>query len=177
MSIRNRLLRFLGTIGILPEQIIPNEPVSLKPIGMVRNGVREPRRQEWTNVSSDIILRKELTDALNGIESYSHVVVVFYLHRVSDEERGRTECHPRGDERYPLQGVLATRTQHRPNPVGVSVVPLVKRRRNVLRVRGLDAINGTPILDVKPYIPQYDAPADVRLPDWVTRPLPAEKNP
>ncbi len=173
MSIRSRLLRFLGTVGILPEQIIPNEPVTLKPIGMVRNGVREPRRQEWANVSSDIILRKELTDALNGIEGYSHVIVLFHLHRVSDEERGRTQCHPRGDERYPLQGVLATRTQHRPNPVGVSVVSLVKRRRNVLRVRGLDAINGTPVLDVKPFIPQHDAPADVRLPDWVTRPLPA----
>ena len=170
MSFWRKILRFLGTIGILPEQIIPNEPVGLKPIGIVRNRVREPRLEGWENVSSDIIVRKALTGALDGIEGYSHIVVLFHLHRVSDEERDRIQCHPRGDERYPLQGVLATRTQHRPNPVGVSVVRLVKRRRNVLRVKGLDAINGTPVLDVKPYIPHYDAPADVRLPDWVTQP-------
>ncbi len=172
MSIRSRLQRFLGGIGILPEQIIPNEPVSLRPIGIVRNGVREPGRRDWANVSSDIILRKELADALEGIEAYTHVVVLFHLHRVSDEERGRTQCYPRGDDRYPLQGVLATRTQHRPNPVGATVVRLVKRRRNVLRVRGLDAVNGTPVLDVKPHIPQYDAPPDAHVPDWITRPLP-----
>lgn len=170
MSIRNRVLRFLGTIGILPEQIIPNEPVGLKPIGIVRNRVREPRMEGWEDIPSDIIVRKNLTGALDGIEGYSHVVVLFHLHRVSDEERGQTHCHPRGDPRYPLQGVFATRTQHRPNPVGISVVPLVKRRRNVLRVKGLDAINGTPVLDIKPYIPRYDAPSDVRLPEWVTQP-------
>jgi tRNA-Thr(GGU) m(6)t(6)A37 methyltransferase TsaA len=170
MTLRNRFLRFLGTIGILPEQIIPTEPIPLRPIGMVRNRVREPRMEGWEDVSSDIIVRKDLQSALDGLEDYSHVVVLFFLHRVSDDERGRTHCHPRGDPRYPLQGVLATRTQHRPNPIGVSVVPLLKRRRNVLRVKGLDAINGTPVLDIKPYLPRHDAPSDVRLPEWVTQP-------
>ncbi|MGD0765026.1 MAG: tRNA (N6-threonylcarbamoyladenosine(37)-N6)-methyltransferase TrmO [Dehalococcoidia bacterium] len=173
MTLRNRFLRFLGTIGILPERIIPTEPIPLKPIGIVRNRVREPRMEGWEDVSSDVIVRKDLQNALDGLEGYSHVVVLFFLHRVSDDEKGRTHCHPRGDERYPLQGVLATRTQHRPNPIGVSVVPLLKRRRNVLRVKGLDAINGTPVLDIKPYLPRYDAPSDVRVPEWVTQqPLP-----
>ena len=170
MTLRSRFLRLLGTIGILPEQIIPTEPIPLKPIGMVRNRVREPRMEGWEDVSSDIIVRKDLQSALDGLEDYSHVVVLFFLHRVSDDERGRTHCHPRGDPRYPLQGVLATRTQHRPNPIGVSVVPLLKRRRNVLRVKGLDAINGTPVLDIKPYLPHHDAPSDVRLPEWATQP-------
>ncbi|MGZ5154619.1 MAG: tRNA (N6-threonylcarbamoyladenosine(37)-N6)-methyltransferase TrmO [Burkholderiales bacterium] len=172
MVLGRRVTGILTKLGLLPEQLIPNEPVGLKPIGIVRNGVREPRMEGWEGISSDIILRKELTGALDGIEGYSHVIVLFHLHRVTDEERGQTHCHPRGDPRYPLQGIFATRTQHRPNPVGISVVPLMKRRRNVIRVKGLDAINGTPVLDIKPYIPRYDAPSEVRLPDWVLQPLP-----
>jgi tRNA-Thr(GGU) m(6)t(6)A37 methyltransferase TsaA len=168
----NRLKNFLTKLGLWPEQLIPTEPVGLKPIGIVRNRVREPRMEGWEDVPSDVIVRKNLTGALDGIEGYSHVVILFHLHKVSDDERNRTHCHPRGDPRYPLQGVFATRTQHRPNPVGISVVRLVKRRRNVLRVKGLDAINGTPVLDIKPYIPHYDAPSEVRLPEWVTHPLP-----
>ena len=170
MTLRNRLQTLLTRLGLLPEQLIPREPVALKPIGIVRNRVQEPRMEGWEDVPSDIIVKKELTGALDGLEGYSHVLVLFYLHRVSDEERARTHCHPRGDPRYPLQGVLATRTQHRPNPVGASVVRLLRRRRNVLRVRGLDAINGTPVLDIKPYIPHYDAPSEVRVPEWITQP-------
>ena len=170
MALSDRAKKLLTKLGLWPEQLIPTEPVGLKPIGIVRNGVREPRMEGWENVLSDVIVRKNLAGALDGIEGYSHVVVLFHLHKVTDDERGQTHCHPRGDERYPLQGVLATRTQHRPNPVGISVVRLVRRRRNVLRVRGLDAINGTPVLDIKPYIPRYDAPEEVRLPEWVTQP-------
>jgi tRNA (adenine37-N6)-methyltransferase len=66
----------------------------------------------------------------------------------------------------PEQGVLATRSQLRPNPVGVAVVPLIKRRKNILRVEGLDAIDGTPILDIKPYFPNHDAARDARVPAW-----------
>ena len=84
-----------------------------------------------------------------------------------DEQRTTGRIHPRGDPQYPLQGVLATRSQRRPNAIGVAVVPLLRRRRNVLRVRGLDAIDGTPLLDIKPYIPHYDSVADARVPDWV----------
>ena len=172
MPLGNRLRNFLTKLGLWPEQLIPTEPVNLKPIGIVRNRVREPRMEGWEDVPSDVIVRKNLTGALDGIEAYSHVVILFHLHKVSDDARSRTHCHPRGDPRYPLQGVFATRTQHRPNPVGISVVRLVKRRRNVLRVKGLDAINGTPVLDIKPYIPHYDAPSEVRLPEWVAHPSP-----
>ncbi len=142
----------------------------MKPIGIVRNRVREPRMGGWDDISSDIIVRKELTGALDGLEGFSHVVVLCHMHRVSQEEGERTHCHPRGDPRYPLQGIFATRTPRRPNPIGVSVALLLRRRRNVLRVKGLDAINSTPVLDIKPYIPRYDAPSDIRLPEWVTQP-------
>jgi len=120
--------------------VIPREPVVLRAVGVVRNGVREPRARGWEGLRSDIIVREELIPALEGIETYSHVIVIFYMHQVPEPERARTQVHPRHDERYPLQGVFATRTPSRPNPVGVAVVPLVRRRREPLGLpgRGLD---------------------------------------
>lgn len=144
------------------------EPVILQPIGVVLNGVRTPRSEGWENVISELRLRQELTPMLDGLEGYSHVIVLFYLHQVPEERRGTLpHSYPRGDDRYPRQGVFATRTQHRPNPIGVAVVPLLGRQLASLRVRGLDAIDGTPILDIKPYIPYYDAIADAKVPAWV----------
>jgi tRNA-Thr(GGU) m(6)t(6)A37 methyltransferase TsaA len=150
--------------------VVPREPVTLRPVAVVRNGVREPRMGGWQDVRSDIIVRQDLEPTLDGIDSYSHLIVVFYMQGVPEHEKERTHVHPRGDPRYPLQGVLATRSPLRPNPIGVAVVPLVRRKKNILRVRGLDALDGTPVLDVKPYLPQYDSVPDARLPEWATQP-------
>ena len=144
---------------------IPREPVSIRPIGVVRNGVAEPRMDGWGQVRSDIIVRDELSGALDGIEQYSHIIVVFAFDRVPEAEL-RDRVRPRGDARIPEQGVLATRSQLRPSPLGVSVVRLLRRRGNILRVQGLDAIDSTPVLDVKPYFPNYDAVQDAEVPGW-----------
>ena len=138
------------------------------PIGMVRNAVKEPQMGGWESVDSRITVRWELADALDGIEGYSHVIVLFWIHRVPEEERGATRIHPMGDLALPLLGIFATRTQLRPNPIGVSVVPLLARKGNVLRVRGLDAIDGTPVLDIKPYIPHYDSVPQATIPAWAS---------
>src|SRR3990172_9235639 len=161
--VRQRFDGLRGMLGIrLPP--VPREPAVFRPIGVVRNNVHE-RYEGWESVRSDLIFRDDLLDALDGIEGYSHVIVVFPLHAVPDDQRTTGRIHPRGDPQYPLQGVLATRSQRRPNAIGVAVVPLLRRRRNVLRVRGLDAIDGTPLLDIKPYLPSYDAVPDARMPD------------
>lgn len=144
---------------------IPREPVTLRPIGVVRNNVRQPRPEGWADVRSDIILREELSEALDGIEGYSHIIVVFAFDRVPESEQ-RQRVRIGGDSRIPEQGVLATRSQRRPNPIGVSVVRLLRRRGQVLRVEGLDAIDGTPVLDIKPYFPNYDAVPHAGVPDW-----------
>lgn len=144
---------------------VPREPVMLRPIGVVRNGVRTPRPDGWSIVRSDIILRDELTGALDGIDGYSHIIVIFAFDKVPESEQ-RQRVRPGHDERIPEQGVLATRSQVRPNPVGVSVVRLLKRRGNILRVEGLDAIDGTPVLDVKPYFPNHDSVPDAGIPAW-----------
>lgn len=153
------LLRMFG------RRTIRQEPVSIRPIGVVRNAVTVPRPDGWEQVRSDIIVREELTEALDGIDGYSHIIVVFAFDKVPETEQ-RQRVHPRGNPRIPEQGVLATRSQLRPSPLGVSVVRLLRRRRNILRVEGLDAIDSTPVLDIKPYFPNHDAVADARVPQW-----------
>lgn len=160
-----RLFDWLRSLLGMSLPAVPREPVLLRPIGVVRNGERQ-RYEGWEHIRSDLIFRDDLLDALDGIEGFSHVLVVFYLHEVPEEERTTGRIHPRGDVDIPERGVLATRSQRRPNGIGVSVVPLLRRRHNILRVQGLDAINGTPILDIKPYVPHYDSVSDARLPDW-----------
>jgi tRNA-Thr(GGU) m(6)t(6)A37 methyltransferase TsaA len=158
--------RFLDWFSRLRGQrTIPREPVSIRPIGVVRNGVTTPRMDGWATVRSDIIVREELADALDGIEEYSHIIVAFAFDKVPESEL-RERVRPRGDTRIPEQGVLATRSQLRPSPLGISVVRLLRRRHNILRVEGLDAIDSTPVLDVKPYFPNYDAVHDAQIPGW-----------
>ena len=151
--------------GGAPEEM-PN--AIFPPIGVVRNAVKESQMYGWESVESRIIVRQELADALDGLEGYSHVIVLFWLDRVPESERSATRIHPMGDPTLPLLGVLATRTQLRPNPIGMSIVPLLSRKGNELRVRGLDAIDGTPVLDVKPYIPHYDAVPQATIPAWAS---------
>lgn len=163
-----RWLKFLDWFSQrfgIGRSVIPREPVMLRPIGVVRNNVKQPRMDGWADVRSDVLIREDLVDALDGIEGYSHVIVIFAFDNVPEGEQ-RSRVRPRGDPRIPEQGVLATRSQVRPSPVGVSVVKLLRRRHNVLRVEALDAIDGTPVLDIKPYFPNYDAVPDARIPEW-----------
>jgi|DewCreStandDraft_2_1066082.scaffolds.fasta_scaffold00774_16 tRNA-Thr(GGU) m(6)t(6)A37 methyltransferase TsaA len=151
-----------------PEEPGPLPEVTLVPIGVVRNRVSEPMPEGWEAVESRIVLRPELAPALLGLGDYSHIYVLFWLHRIPPHLRGtRLQLHPRDRQDLPLQGMFATRTQLRPNPVGLTVTRLLSVRGNVLRVLGLDAINGTPVLDLKPYVPYYDAVPDARQPAWV----------
>jgi tRNA-Thr(GGU) m(6)t(6)A37 methyltransferase TsaA len=78
------------------------------------------------------------------------------------------KIHPRGRQELPLLGLFATRTPNRPNPVGKAMVRLLQRRGNILRVEGLDAIDGTPVIDIKPYIPGYDSVTNAKVPPWIT---------
>jgi tRNA-Thr(GGU) m(6)t(6)A37 methyltransferase TsaA len=94
--------------------------------------------------------------------------VLFWLHEISDEKRKTLKIRPRGRRDLPLQGVFATRTMLRPNPIGLTLVELVKVEGNVLTVRGLDAFDGTPVLDVKPF-DSWDMAKDAKVPGWWTK--------
>ena len=141
------------------------EPIEITPIGVVRSRERDVSRQDWSRVRSEIELRPELTDALAGLDGFSHVIVVGWLDQIPAELRERRQAYPGGDERLPLLGSFALRGA-RPNPVAVTVCRLRGIKGSTLRVEGLDLVDGTPVLDVKPYIAVYDAVPDAKLPRW-----------
>lgn len=144
--------------------------IKLEPIGFVHNGIRKKKREGWESVVSEIALSPKYEEGLEGIEEYSHVLVLFWLSRVPPNARGRRlKIHPRSRRDLPRVGIFATRTQYRPNPIGLTQVRLLKRDKNILRVKGLDALNGTPVLDIKPISPRTEIPPKIRVPDWVHR--------
>ena len=141
------------------------EPIEITPIGVVRSRELDVRRQDWSRVRSEIELRPELADALAGLDGFSHVIVVGWLDQIPAELRERRQAYPGGDERLPLLGSFALRGA-RPNPLAVTVCRLRGIKDSTLRVEGLDLVDGTPVLDVKPYIAVYDAVPDAKLPRW-----------
>jgi tRNA-Thr(GGU) m(6)t(6)A37 methyltransferase TsaA len=148
--------------------LIRRDPVSYTAIGVVRNRIREHRAEGWEAVRSDLFLRPQFAEALNGVEGFSHVIVVFHMHRIDGGTDVRLTL-PLADENDGEIGLFATRIPARPNAIGVAVVRLLRRRKNVLRVRGLDALDGSPVLDLKPYLPAYDSVPSATLADWARR--------
>jgi tRNA-Thr(GGU) m(6)t(6)A37 methyltransferase TsaA len=142
--------------------------MSLKAIGTVRNGVRQLLRHGWSEVVSDIVIDSSLTEALDGLEEFSHIIVLYWMHRLTPGRELPLKVHPMGNAELPLTGRLATRSPSRPNPVGQATARLLERRGNILKVKGLDAVDGTPVIDIKPYIPGYDSAEDTRAPRWTT---------
>ncbi len=136
----------------------------LEVIGHVKNDISDSKSNGWSDVVSEIVLKEEYGPLLDGIEGFSHIVVVFWMDRVDGYQ---PKVHPRGREDVPQRGVFATRTPFRPNPIGVSSVKLVQRRGNIIRVAGLDAFNGTPVLDIKPFTPKNLEIREIRVPDWM----------
>ena len=138
-------------------------------IGTVYNDVKEPTDEGWGGVVSEVVLDETLADGLDGIEDFSHVLILYWMHRAAEAEPVRMRRRPQGREDMPEIGIFAQRARHRPNPIGVTAVRLLRRDKNRLVVQGLDAINGTPVVDVKPYVPQYDTVESPRVPEWVAR--------
>ena len=142
------------------------QKITLRAIGRVRNSIRNMKREGWESLVSDIILQPKLEEALEGLEDYSHLLVLFWLSRVQRGGRTLKKIHPKSRQDLPLVGIFATRTQYRPNPIGLTLVKLIGREKNILRVRGLDAVNGTPVIDIKPISPRYEFPKRTRVPKW-----------
>jgi tRNA-Thr(GGU) m(6)t(6)A37 methyltransferase TsaA len=144
-----------------------SENIVLKPIGFVKTKASGKDIRDRSNISQ-IVLRQTLTDALDGIDAFSHIYVIFWMHKIPNEDRKTKKVHPRGRDDMPLLGVFATRTPHRPNPLGLTLVELLRVEGNVMTVRGLDAFHGTPVLDVKPF-DYWDMDEEARVPDWWMR--------
>jgi len=140
--------------------------ISLKPIGVAKNSEKEPRFGSFASVVSEITVDENFTDALNSIEDYSHVIIVYWM----DKVKNHVITHrPQGNPEVPIVGIFACRCTQRPNPIAVTTVKLLEREGNKIRVKGLDILDGTPIIDIKPYWPIYDNVRDGKVPDWVNR--------
>jgi tRNA-Thr(GGU) m(6)t(6)A37 methyltransferase TsaA len=142
--------------------------MKLKAIGIVRNGVKQPIRHGWSEVVSNIVIDSHLAEALDGLDQFSHLIVLYWMHQLNPRRKLPLKVHPMGKAELPLVGRFATRSPSRPNPVGQATVRLLERRGNILKVKGLDAIDGTPVIDIKPYIPGYDSATDAKAPRWTT---------
>ncbi|MFH1596543.1 MAG: tRNA (N6-threonylcarbamoyladenosine(37)-N6)-methyltransferase TrmO [Pseudomonadota bacterium] len=139
------------------------KPICLNPVGVVK------RQGERTFLQ----IKSEFAPALQGIEGFSHLWVFYWFHQNDrPEERATLKVHPRRDPSNPLTGVFATRAPVRPNLIGICACRLVKVQGNVLEVADLDALDGSPILDLKPYIPEGDSIPGAATPEWLKRSKP-----
>jgi tRNA-Thr(GGU) m(6)t(6)A37 methyltransferase TsaA len=143
--------------------------LSFEPIGVVRSPVVAERDDDWGEVVSELQVVERLAPGLVGLEQFSHLNVLFWMHQSSFDAATDLVRRPRGRSDMPQLGIFAQRAKHRPNPIGLTAVRLLGRKGAVLKVQGLDAIDGTPILDLKPYVPAFDQVADPTLPEWISR--------
>ncbi|MBI3242023.1 MAG: SAM-dependent methyltransferase [Chloroflexi bacterium] len=141
--------------------------ITLQPIGFVRNSRKEIEDDNWGGIISEIALADSLSEeSLWGLEEFSHAEIVFYFDKVDEGKIITGARHPRNNPAWPRVGIFAQRGKNRPNRIGLAVVRVIGRAGKVLRVEGLDAIDGTPVLDIKPVMAEFLPQSNVRQPDW-----------
>src|SRR5512140_1713799 len=143
--------------------------ITLQAIGRVHSGVIDQTDHEWGTVTSRIELLPEYRRGLSGLDQFSHLLVVTYLHEAAFDPDRHLTRRPRGMDSMPMVGIFAQRAKDRPNPIGITAVRIVSVTGDCVVVRGLDAIDGTPVVDLKPYYPAYDRVDDAVVPEWVDR--------
>ena len=141
---------------------------TVTPIGSVRNEVEERKDTAWGRDTSAIVLEEAYAPGLKGLEDFSHAIIVFWLDQAHYEPEKHLQRRPQNREDMPLVGIFAQRGKDRPNQIGITAVEIVSVTDRTLTVKGLDAIDGTPVLDIKPYYPAYDRREAV-VPEWVGR--------
>jgi len=144
--------------------------ITLSPVGIVHNPIREPVDDVFGGVSSRIELdgSRFTPDCLIGLSEFSHVEILFALDRVADSSVQSGACHPRGRTDWPKVGIFAQRGKKRPNRIGATVCRLLCVKDLSIEVEGLDAIDGTPVLDIKPYMSEFGPRGPVRQPAWAS---------
>lgn len=159
----------------------------LKPVGYVRSDITAPMlttgegdlelaerkekirvyHQKVKKTVCELVIDPALSGILEGIEDFSHIMVLYWPHLIPEARRGLRRVHPMGRKDMPVRGIFATCSPARPNPILVSTVPLVDVAGSVLRVRGLEAVDGSPIVDIKPFSRDYHGAENVRVPAWM----------
>ena len=154
----------------MPAQGAAAGSVVLAPIGHVRGGRVEPVDDDWASVEATIVLdaTRFEAQALDGLAEFSHLEIVYVFHRVAEAQVERGARHPRGNESWPRVGIFAQRGKNRPNRLGVSRCELLGVSGHELAVGGLDAIDGSPVLDIKPWMAEFPPQQPTRQPTWAS---------
>jgi len=143
------------------------QPVTVNPVGIVSSPRRDVLDDDWGDVVSTISLLPAFgAEAVAGLEEFSHLEVLFLFDRVEPSRVHRGTRRPRGNPAWPEVGIFAQRGKDRPNRIGLSTCELERVDGTVLTVRGLDAIDGSPVLDIKPYLAEFGPRSPVRQPAW-----------
>jgi tRNA (adenine37-N6)-methyltransferase len=157
--------------------------IQIRQVGFIRNRNKVTNWDEaWGNLNwqekreqikqqnqaiSELVIDSDLEGILDGIDEFSHILVLYWAHLGPKEKRSLTRVHPMGRQDFPLTGIFATQSPVRPNPILVTVVKLVEHQANILKVTGLDAMDGSPILDIKPYTGSLIVNETIKVPDWI----------
>ena len=144
-----------------------NEHFYFQPIGYVDTPIKKMVDENWGNVESKIVIKKEYENGTEGLDQFSHAIIITFLHPANFDKLQHLQRHPQGRKDLPEIGIFSQRAKHRPNPIGITAVKIIGLNKGCLIVKGLDAIDGTPVIDIKPYYPQYDRIEETIVPWWV----------
>ena len=144
------------------------ENIIITPIGTVKNNVNEKKDTTWGNDISSIVLNDDYITGLKGLDGFSHAIILFYLDKAKYDKEKHLQRRPQNREDMPLVGIFAQRGKDRPNQIGMTSVGIISVSDNELVVKGFDAVDGTLVLDIKPYYPVYDK-KEANVPQWVDK--------
>jgi len=141
--------------------------ITLWSIAATRNSRTEATDDYWGNVLTEITLADDIpTEAFDNIEAFSHLEIIFYFDK-ADDAKMVYSGRPRGNPDYPVMGIFCQRKKDRPNKIGLCTVELLEHKGRTIIVKGLDAIDGTPVLDIKPVFKEFQPKGEIRQPEWV----------
>ena len=143
--------------------------ITLFPIGTVKNIRQKVEDDNWSEITSVVELGSSFTEeALLQIDEFSHAEIIYYFHLVEDGKIETGARHPRNNKDWPKVGIFAQRGKNRPNRLGATIVKVIKREGKQLFVQGLDAVDGTPVLDIKPVMKEFLPREEIHQPEWAT---------
>jgi tRNA (adenine37-N6)-methyltransferase len=141
--------------------------IIIAPVAFVKNSRKLPEDDNWSSVISEIELEPHIpTEALRNISDFSHLEILFHFDRVVTDAIVYSG-YPRGNTAFPLSGIFAQRKKDRPNRIGLCTVELIGHKERILVVKNLDAINGTPVIDIKPVFREFQPASAIKQPEWV----------
>jgi tRNA-Thr(GGU) m(6)t(6)A37 methyltransferase TsaA len=142
--------------------------IKLQAIATVRNSRVEPIDDNWETIVSEIELADHIpTEAFENISDFSHLEIIYFFDKVKNEDIVYSG-HPRGNPDYPIVGIFGQRKKDRPNRIGLATVELLEHNGRKIKVKYLDAINGTPVLDIKPVYKEFRSKTEIKQPSWVS---------